>query len=294
MRIIIGADLMDYCEASVQMLARLHFQNAQADVVHVVEPLQIPGLGFPGGGAVDMAAYFKIQEEAGQKIVRKIAEQLEGMGIPAQKVVLHGRATHELLEYADKTGADLIAVGSAQKGSLQAFFAGSVSRGTLSGAHQSLLVSKGTVTDKNGLTAVLATDHSDYMDRCIEKLIRFAPKGIEKLIVLTAFAVEPELLDFFKLSVPSFAEEGTVWIEDHLHEKNRALCEKLNWKSMDIESYVVEAEPTEAINTAMKESGADLLIMGAQGHGFVQRLALGSVSFHQVVAEPHPVLILRV
>jgi nucleotide-binding universal stress UspA family protein len=294
MKIIIGADLMDYCEASVRLLAQVRFQNAQADVVHVIEPLQVPGLGFPGGGAVDLAAYLKVQEEAGEQIVEDIAGRLGAIGIPAQKAVIHGRATHELLEYADKVNADLIAIGSSLKGSLSAFFTGSVSRGALGGARQSLLIAKGTSPEKTGLTAVLATDHSDYMDKCIDRLIAFAPQGIEKLIVLTAFTVEPELLDFFKLSVPSFAEEGTLWIEDHLHEKNRTLCEKLNWKSMEIESYVVEAEPTEAINTAMKESEADLLIMGAQGHGFIERLALGSVSFHQVVAEPHPVLVLRV
>lgn len=293
MRIVVGADLMDYCEPSVQMLVRLRFQDAQADVVHAIEPPQVPGLGFPGGGGVDLEAYLRVQEEAGQQVVQKVADQLEGAGIPAQKVIRHGRAAQELLEHANEVNADLIAVGSSQKGSLRAFFTGSVSRGALSHASQSLLVTKGESPKNQGLTAVLATDHSNYMDQCIDKLIAFAPQGIEKLIVLTAFTVEPELLDFFKLSVPSFAEEGTVWIEDHLHEKNRVLCEKLNWKAMDIESYVVQGEPTDAINAAMKESGADLLIMGAQGHGFVQRLALGSVSFHQVVAEPHPVLVLR-
>jgi hypothetical protein len=36
-----------------------------------------------------------------------------------------------------------------------------------------------------------------------------------------------------------------------------------------------------------------LLILGAQGYGFWERLMVGSISFHQAIAEPHPVLILR-
>jgi len=33
--------------------------------------------------------------------------------------------------------------------------------------------------------------------------------------------------------------------------------------------------------------------MGAHGHGMVERLTIGSISFYQVVAEPHSVLVLR-
>lgn len=38
----------------------------------------------------------------------------------------------------------------------------------------------------------------------------------------------------------------------------------------------------------------ELLILGAQGHGFWERLTVGSVSFHQAIAESHSVLMLRV
>ena len=37
-----------------------------------------------------------------------------------------------------------------------------------------------------------------------------------------------------------------------------------------------------------------LMILGAQGHGFIERLLIGSTSLHQVAAEPYPVLVLRV
>ena len=43
----------------------------------------------------------------------------------------------------------------------------------------------------------------------------------------------------------------------------------------------------------MAEEQADLLILGSHGHGALERLALGSVSFHQVVATPHNVLVVR-
>jgi len=77
-------------------------------------------------------------------------------------------------------------------------------------------------------------------------------------------------------------------------ERNEQVCERLRALGAQCESRVEEAHPNEAIQNAMKETEADLLILGAQGHGFWDRLAIGSISFHQAIAEPHSVLLLRV
>ena len=38
---------------------------------------------------------------------------------------------------------------------------------------------------------------------------------------------------------------------------------------------------------------ADLLVLGAQGHGFLERLTTGSVSLDQAVARPYSVIVMR-
>jgi nucleotide-binding universal stress UspA family protein len=43
----------------------------------------------------------------------------------------------------------------------------------------------------------------------------------------------------------------------------------------------------------MLDTQADILVMGAQGHGFVERVFIGSVSLHQALYEPYPVMIVR-
>ena len=43
----------------------------------------------------------------------------------------------------------------------------------------------------------------------------------------------------------------------------------------------------------MEEQKADLVILGAQGQSFAKRLAVGSVSLHEVISTPHNVLVLR-
>jgi nucleotide-binding universal stress UspA family protein len=55
----------------------------------------------------------------------------------------------------------------------------------------------------------------------------------------------------------------------------------------------VNASVNDAIKQTMQEFNAQLLIVGAHGHGFFERMMLGSIALHQVVAEPHSVLVLR-
>jgi len=44
----------------------------------------------------------------------------------------------------------------------------------------------------------------------------------------------------------------------------------------------------------LKEEGAELMILGAQGHGFLERFVMGSVSLEQAVKRPYSVLVLKV
>ena len=71
------------------------------------------------------------------------------------------------------------------------------------------------------------------------------------------------------------------------------MSEKLKAIAPEVNVIVQEGESNEVIRNAMTSSGADLLIMGAQGHGFLDRLVIGSTSHHHFVAEPYPVLLLR-
>jgi nucleotide-binding universal stress UspA family protein len=49
----------------------------------------------------------------------------------------------------------------------------------------------------------------------------------------------------------------------------------------------------EAIDRALDQASAELLILGAKGHSLLERLTLGSVSLHQAISGPCSVLILR-
>jgi nucleotide-binding universal stress UspA family protein len=195
------------------------------------------------------------------------------------------------MKYADHVRARLIAVGSSGKSPLRSFFMGSVGRGILIGAYQSILIARGGSAERGPVRAVLATDHSPYANRCIEALLRLAPRGISHLTVVTVFPKDKmeALLPF----LPDFVLDPAEWVEQGLERRNREVIEKLKPLGCDAASRVEDGEVHDSLRKVMKDARADLLIPGAQGHGFVERVTLGSVSFHEAMSEPHSVLVLR-
>jgi nucleotide-binding universal stress UspA family protein len=197
-----------------------------------------------------------------------------------------------LLRYADEVCADLIAVGSSGKGEIAGWLTGSVRRGLVTGAYCSVLVAKGLPRPDGPVHAVLATDHSAYVDECVQELLRLSPRGLSRLTIVTAYPAEQ--LEQLQLYVPALTCNLAESVERRLAEKNQALREHLApLLGCEVDCRVAPGPVNDAIRACMAETQADLLILGAQGHGFWDRLTLGSVSFHQAFAEAYPVLILR-
>jgi nucleotide-binding universal stress UspA family protein len=195
------------------------------------------------------------------------------------------------MHHADEIDARLIAVAGTRKGVLRAFFLGSVARALVTGAHQSVLVAKGEIAAEGPVRAVFATDHSEYANRCLQELLALAPRGLSHLTVITCYP--KELVHAMRPFLDEFALDPAEWIEKNLEERNEKVRRTLEPLECPIETRIYADAATSSIPVAMKETGADLLILGAQGHGFLERLTLGSTSFHQVMAEPYSVLLLR-
>jgi nucleotide-binding universal stress UspA family protein len=79
----------------------------------------------------------------------------------------------------------------------------------------------------------------------------------------------------------------------HLEQQNLKAAERLSALGCDIQSRIMISDPDEAIDTVMRDTGSQLLIMGAQGRGFLKSLTTGSHTFRQAVSGKHSVLILR-
>ena len=168
-------------------------------------------------------------------------------------------------------------MGSSQPGKWGSLFFGSVTKALSAEATQSILVGKSVVTPDRPLRVVLATDHSSYSSQCMDRFLTWNPAGISKALVVTAAGSQDLPTDSMK----------------EMQAKSRGLCTRIESQRIDCDILIRPDNPQDLVSQAMKDFGADLLVLGARGHGFWNRLWFGSVAHYHVVATPYNVLVLR-
>lgn len=293
-RIVVGVDGEGAYQRALAWIDALGFEQPHLILASVIEPPRPPVVGVVAPFPDEVFAQaLQAQEEAARERLSSLEAQLQAQGVSAEGVVLFGQAGSKLLELADERNADLIALGGTSKGALQAFFVGSAARAALTNARQSLLIAHTPPNAEQPLNAVVATDHSDYNYRCLDLLLQFAPHKLQRIAITTAFDLDEETLEILTRNAPAVQQSGADWIIEQLHERNRQVCERLRPLQAACESLVVEGLPIPSLREAMRETNAQLLILGAKGHSLIERLSLGSVSYHFAVGERANLLILR-
>lgn len=298
MRISLGVDSRtpEANEPVIALLKKLAFSQSHVDIVHIVPPPVFPGGEIiPAISGLAVLSYEQQEWPEATAAVTAVAESLAPLYTTAE-VVVNGMPAEGILREAERSQTDLIALNASHDAAWKGAFVGSVARAAVIGAKTSILIARPPKDPSRPLHAVFATDHSPYASQCAELLGTLLPHGIAELTVLTAFpitAMQEQLLQTGKLEQLT----GNS-IEHDLKVRNADTIAKLDAVLGDdapvMQSRVVDLPVNEAIDQVMEETHADLLILGAHGHSFIERLTTGSVSFRAALSSPFSVLILRV
>jgi nucleotide-binding universal stress UspA family protein len=294
MRIVLGVDDKDRAKEVTSLLQALRFPETKIDIVRVIESLgdatPPPVKGWRGDAIVQ---YRKMLTDEGEELLKTVSADIKQRDFAqAETHLVWGLINKKLIEHAEKTNADLTAVASSGKGSVEGVLIGSTARKLVIASKRSVLVAKNYASSSRPLKVVLATDHSAYANKCVDEFLRWAPRGIGQLTVVTVFP--EQLVQAITSVVEHFKADVTNWVRKELEQSNQSVISRLKNSGIECKSRVESGFVTETLERVMKEEAADLLIMGAQGHGFVDRLTLGSVSLDQVVKKPYSVLVVRV
>ncbi len=275
---------------SIELLRRVAFPGSEYEYVHAIAP-PIP-VGWPAEVLVAAETLLWHREDEGARMLGAMETLALGNAdlAPSRCTLVDGSAADALIHHSDSTGAELIAVDATEKGSMERFLAGSTSQSVVNGAKGSVLVAR-PARHPGPLKVVFATDHSPFADRCAHVLARMAPRGIASLTVATAWP-ETRFATIDALAGSGAIRPGEAYREA-LVRRNHALERVLDSVALHTHSVLIPDDPNPAIHQIVEETGADLLILGARGHGFLERLALGSVSLHQVQHSRASVLVLR-
>lgn len=274
------------------LLGRMGFRTLSGKAIYVVERLGASLVSESALPAADpITRFMQLQEEEGGRRLERATGVLQDYGVTLEAQLRTGFIANELMKVADAEKLDLIAMGSRDEKPLNKLLVGSVTRKLVVKAKQSLLVARNLEHTKEPLRAVLATDHSPYGDRCFDILLDDWPLGVKEVTIVTAYS--RDVVRAIGSVMGGMKADFDVMVERVLGERNATLQRKLEKVGVRVKSVVSPSPVGEAIDQAVRDSGAELLILGAHGHGFVERLGVGSVSFEQVVAGKISVLVLR-
>ena len=292
MKILVGVDSGGVYQPALSMVARLGFASAEIHLVNCVSSVMVDG-SFPeptAGGVLS-----EINEQIKADGLAQL-EKAEALVKGASKVVKHqafGDAAVQLREYAEREQMDLVAVASRTKDYLGSLFFGSVAKGLVTSCSASVLVVKDETVGIGKVKAVLGTDHSNYFEKCKSQLLSWKPTGLESIHIVSAYGSTKRVSLQHAEAIAQFAKSAQSEVSMNLSQQNEKLSREFSILGAKLSSEAVMGRPGPVLDEAYLANHADLLILGAQGHGFFERLTLGSVSFHQVVSTSHNVLVLR-
>lgn len=296
MRITLGIDSEQAeIDNTIDTISKLKFKGLEAcDLVYVIESLgksdELIGLS-DFLDSISGSSYLGLQRKWAEDAIACAKSRAASKGLEIHTHIVSGQIANRLLEFSRQNDTNLLVLGSENKGSVESILIGSVTRKCIINSATSVLVCKNQL-NRRPLKAVLATDHSAYANRCIDLLGKFAPQGLEEIVVTTVYP-SPQIQKMLNLT-HDLSLETNEKIEVELKSLNQDVISRLAKLNCRFSSRVEADQIQHGLRRVMVEEGADLLIMGAQGHGFSESILMGSVSLDLALTEPQSTLILRV
>jgi nucleotide-binding universal stress UspA family protein len=236
----------------------------------------------------------KLQAEAEPRLKAQ-AESLAGQGFQVCTEMLEGLPGYAINDAARRYCADLIVVGPQKTSRWQERVLGSVAGAVLHHAEFPLLFIKASHDGPAAGTCRLQaqellrhvlfpTDFSETAERACTYVERLAPQGISQVTVLNALDVPGG-----EAYPPGFQEMAEAKARDAL----AAWQERLKGASISrVHPIFDPGHPLPAIIKVLENQDISLIVMGAQGKGFLKELFLGSVAHNVARLAPCPVLLI--
>lgn len=293
MRAILGVSQHASAIQSFEALLHLQFSDLEIHPTHVIEHVgsTLGKFLLTATESEFYTQYMKSEEVKARELLMSFEKMILQRGIVSQGHLRQGHVVNELIQQAKEVDAKLVCVNLRAQESLGHLVFGSVGRKMIFQCPTSLLVHKPILAPETVKRAVFATDHSVFAQKALDQLIRLRPKGLEHIAVLTSYP--QNLTSALAPFVSQLGLDVSRWVEDKLLEENNKIVKKLEQEGYHAVAEVRGEPVHEAIENSLKHQEAGLLILGAQGHGMLEGISMGSVSAHQVLHTNHSVLVVR-
>jgi nucleotide-binding universal stress UspA family protein len=276
MRILYATDGSEGALAAAQVLALLPLETDCHLTILTVVP--------PG------------EEADGQEVVTAGRAALSLSRARLETQVRHGNPAEEIVRAAEDQPTDLVAVGWSGRSAIARFFVGSVAERVARHAACPVLVARPLRAKLRELIA--GVDGSEGASRAVAWLQQFPLPDECEIRLLTVVTQVEDLVRtsrFFPLPLMA-PEDAQAFVERQRREVQARLDEvaaAFAARARPVVTEIRRGEPATALLAAAEDEGADLIVVGTQGHSPLERFLMGSVS-EKVLRHAHcSVLVVR-
>lgn len=289
-RILAPTDFSDSANHALALaldLARRY--GAEVRLLHVIGPVEGDAWG-PLRYTAQGGPPPESPEQAVLALLRAELDRQHTEGVPVEPATRRGSAPGAaILEYARAEGVDLIVMGTHGRGPVQRLSLGSAATRTLRHATCPVLtVREGVAGQRRDVRRVLApldfSEHSAGQLWAARDLAAAYGAQIDLLHV-----IEP--LPFLGLLTGVMSVRDVV--PDILEQADAAMermWEEVAVAEVAVKRHVEEGHAAARIVDFAARVGADLIVIGAQGHAGIERFLIGSVTERVVRTAPCPVM----
>lgn len=274
MRVLIAADTVATTELLMNAFAARAWPcGTEARVVSVVEDEATPQEVWRADAFKAAAAGLEMRRR-GEQLSALTVGPLRWLGVEADVTVLRGDPQWQIPSEARKWAADLILIRAHNRTDFRHWMPGSVAKSVARNAPCSVEVirapSRRRRDSDGGMRVLLATDGSGHSEEAVRAVAeRPWPNNTE---VKVMSMVNPVVYSFEELGLYKGGKT------ERAHRAINEAARVLTGAGLRVTAEVVAGRPARRIVRAAREMGADLIIVGTEDRGGLNRLLRGSVS----------------
>jgi universal stress protein E len=221
-------------------------------------------------------------------LLHELKLQIEASGGQVEgAVVLKGKASYNICQYAEQHGANLIVIGASHGSKADARLGVTAARVLRNSARPVWLVAQTKVAPPTSI--LCPVDMSPASRRGLQNALRLAKQFQARLTVLSVREAMPAV--YARMMRP---DDLTPLREvKRLRSSLNALLQEYDVRGIEVDAQVREGSPHAEILSAVTELACDLIVMGAEGMSNQPRALVGSVTQKVTRAMPCSILIVN-
>jgi nucleotide-binding universal stress UspA family protein len=289
MKVLLAVDGSTSSDRAASLVANLAWPMGSSIEVVTVYPGTATIFDMPGvvmSGDVIQETEDAMAAEA-KRIVIKVARRIAAPDLTVQTQVVRGRAATALLDQVSEFKADLVVLGNRGRGPFESAVLGSVSAEVVDHSPVPVLVAR-----RDHIARILlGEDGSRSAAAAADIVRRWSALHGSPIRILSVADVDPQWNPWLRGAEMRAAQAvSTASMHDHQEALSRSTAATLEKAGLVAEGVVEDGNPAHRLVEAAVNWDADLIVVGAHGHGGLGPI-VGSVARAVLYHAPCSVLV---